>query len=128
MEIFSYMFRSHLKERGITGFVPFATLHTQWSWMRNSGDVVWYHVHMDTEFRTDAEWSDIVEKIRVAADILRFCLHEKTQDNIDTSLWRSRGSYAAWDIDFHASVLLVSVRRQVIDTYGSTLLTTFFLA
>ncbi|KAJ6079352.1 hypothetical protein N7467_009105 [Penicillium canescens] len=107
MEIFSYMFRSHLNERGITGFVPFATLHTQWSWMRSSGDVVWYHVHMDTEFSTHAEWTEIVEKIRAAAEVLRFDLCEKTRDGTDTSLWKSRRSYAAW-ADFHASVLLVS--------------------
>lgn len=127
MEIFSYIFRSHLKERGITGFVPFATLHAQWSWMRDSGDLVWYHVHKDTEFRTDAEWIDIVKKIRAAAKILRFRLHEKTQDDTDPSLWRSPGSYAAWATVFQASVLLVSVSRQVIDTYSNTLLTTFFL-
>jgi hypothetical protein len=128
MEIFSYIFRSHLKERGITGFVPFATLDTQWSWMRNSGDVVWYHVHMDTEFRTDREWTNILKKIRAAAEILRFRLHEKTQDDTDISLWRSPASDAAWPTVYQASVLLVSVSRQVIDTYSNTSLTTFFLA
>lgn len=127
MEIFSYMLRSHLKERGITGFVPFATLDTQWRWMRDSGDLVWYHVHEATDFRTDAEWVDIVKKIRAAAEILRFRLHEKTQDDTDTSLWRSPGSDDAWATVYVPSVLLVSVSRQVINTYGNTLLTTFFL-
>jgi hypothetical protein len=128
MEIFSHMFRSHLSERGITGFVPYATLHTQWSWMRSSGDLVWYHVHIDTEFSTHAEWTEIVEKIRAAAKILRFDLREKTRDGTDTSRWKSRRPDAEWVTDFHASVLLVSVSRQVIETYGNTLLTTFFLA
>ncbi|KAJ5294372.1 hypothetical protein N7508_009193 [Penicillium antarcticum] len=80
MEIFSYLFRGHLQERGIRGFVPYATLHTQWSWMQNSGDPVWYHVHIATEFKMNAEWSGIIHEIKAAAEILRLRLQERTQD------------------------------------------------
>jgi hypothetical protein len=82
---------------------------------------------MDTEFSTHVEWTEIVEKIRAVAKVLRFDLREKTRDGTDISRWKSRRSHAAWE-DFYASVLLVSVSRQVIETYGNTLLTTFFLA
>lgn len=79
--------------------------------MKNCGDVVWYHVHKDTDFRIDAEWMRIVQKIKATAEILQFHLHEKAEDDTDTSLWRPPRSYATWDTDFYASMTLVSVSR-----------------
>ncbi|KAJ5748603.1 uncharacterized protein N7511_010299 [Penicillium nucicola] len=111
MEIFSFMFRGHLQERGIRGFVPYATLHTQWSWMRNSGDVIWYHVHIDTEFNTDGDWREVIQRIKDAAEVLQLRLQERKED-IDTSRWKSSGSHVAWDTDFHASVALTSQQRS----------------
>lgn len=84
-EIFSYMFRSHLKQRGIQGFVPFATLNTQWIWMRNKRDPVWLRVHINTAFETSGEWGEIITKIKSAAKTLRFELHEKMEDDTHPS-------------------------------------------
>ncbi|CAP91575.1 hypothetical protein EN45_029030 [Penicillium chrysogenum] len=85
-EIFSYMFRSHLNDRGIQGFVPFATLNTQWVWMKTRRDPVWSHVHTSTVFDTDEEWKEIIARIKSAAKTLRFELLEKTADtNISRS-------------------------------------------
>ncbi|CAI7576596.1 unnamed protein product [Penicillium glandicola] len=91
-EIFSYMFRGHLNERGIRGFVPFATLNTQWVWMKNKQDPIWTHVHINTAFETDGEWKEIITKIKCAARTLRFELREKTEDDIDISCWKDLGS------------------------------------
>ncbi|CAG8889575.1 unnamed protein product [Penicillium egyptiacum] len=91
-EIFSYMFRSHLNERGIQGFVPFATLNTQWVWMKSKRDPIWSHVHTSTAFDTDGEWKEIITNIKSAAKTLRFELHEKTEDNINISRWSPGGS------------------------------------
>ncbi|KAJ5365067.1 hypothetical protein N7517_007953 [Penicillium concentricum] len=90
-EIFSYMFRGHLNERGIQGFVPFATLNTQWVWMKNIRDPVWSHVHLNTAFETDGKWKEILTKIKFAAETLRFQLREKTEDDTTTSHWSSLG-------------------------------------
>ncbi|KAJ5207222.1 hypothetical protein N7491_002148 [Penicillium cf. griseofulvum] len=91
-EIFSYVFRGHLDERGIQGFVPFATLKTQWTWMKNKQDPVWCHVHINTPSATDPEWKEIISKIKSAAKTLRFQLREKTEDDTNTSHWSSLGS------------------------------------
>ncbi|KAJ6180263.1 hypothetical protein N7519_010724 [Penicillium mononematosum] len=91
-EIFSYMFRSHLNDRGIQGFVPFTTLNTQWVWMKTRRDPVWSHVHTSTSFDTDGEWKEIIARIKSAAKILRFELHEKTEDDINISRSSSVGS------------------------------------
>ncbi|KAJ5824460.1 hypothetical protein N7447_006800 [Penicillium robsamsonii] len=91
-EIFSYMFRGHLNERGIRGFVPFATLNTQWVWMKNKRDPVWSHVHLNTAFETDGEWKGVVTKIKSAAKTLRFQLREKTEDDTNISPRSSLGS------------------------------------
>ncbi|CAG7951526.1 unnamed protein product [Penicillium nalgiovense] len=91
-EIFSYMFRSHLNDRGIHGFVPFATLNTQWAWMKSRRDPVWSHVHTGTAFDTNGEWKEIIENIKSAAKTLLFELHEKTEDDINISHSSSVGS------------------------------------
>ncbi|KAJ5503057.1 hypothetical protein N7463_005931 [Penicillium fimorum] len=91
-EIFSYMFRGHLNERGIRGFVPFATLNTQWVSMKNKRDPVWSHVHLNTAFETDGEWKEIVTKIKSAAKTLRFQLREKMEDDTNISRRSSLGS------------------------------------
>ena len=88
-EIFSYIFRDHLNERGIHGFISFQTLNTQWVWMRNSGNLDWFHVHIGTAFETNRDWREIISKVNSAAETLRFHLREKTVDNIDTSRWKS---------------------------------------
>ena len=85
--IFSYIFRSHLNQRGIQGFIPFATLNTQWIWMRNKRDPVWFCVHINTAFDTGGEWKEIITKVKSAAKILRFELHEKMKDDTHTSRW-----------------------------------------
>ncbi|KAJ5788137.1 hypothetical protein N7457_003127 [Penicillium paradoxum] len=84
-EIFSYIFREHLNERGIRGFVPFSTLNTQWSWMKHERNPVWCHVHIDTAFDNHADWKEIITKIKSTAKILRFHLREKMEDSIDTT-------------------------------------------
>lgn len=91
-EIFSYMFRSHLNERGIQGFIPFATLHTQWVWMKKRRDPVWSQVHMNTTFEANGEWKEIVTKIKSAAKTLQFELREKMEDDTITSCQSSLGS------------------------------------
>lgn len=91
-EIFSYMFRSHLNERGIQGFVPFATLNTQWFWMKKKRDPVWSHVHINTVFEADDEWKEIITKIKSAAKTLRFELREKMGDDTNTLCQSSSGS------------------------------------
>lgn len=90
-EIFSYLFRDHLQNRGIQGFVPFSTLNTQWCFMRNERDPVWCHVHIDTSFETGAEWKEIIETIKSAADILQLPLRE-VENEIDTTRERSLGA------------------------------------
>lgn len=100
-EIFSYMFRSHLNDRGIQGFVPFATLNTQWVWMKTRRDPVWSHVHTSTVFDTDEEWKEIIARIKSAAKTLRFELLEKTAD---TNISRSSSAGA----DDERSITLVS--------------------
>jgi hypothetical protein len=90
-EIFSYMFRGHLDERGIRSFVPFATLNTQWTWMKNKQDPVWSHVYINTLFATDREWKVIVSKTKSAATTSRFQLREKMEDDTNTSRWSSLG-------------------------------------
>ncbi|CAI7587190.1 unnamed protein product [Penicillium glandicola] len=84
-EIFFSMFRDGLRKRGITRFVPGKTLHAQWNWMRNTGDLVWCHVHRDTEFNMDGEWKNITQQIKSTALTLRLPLCEKTEDDIDTT-------------------------------------------
>jgi hypothetical protein len=88
-EIFSYMFRSHLNERGIQGFVPFTTLNTQWVWMKKQRDPV--YVNISTVFEADGEWKEIITKIKSAAKTLRFELSEKMEDDANTSCQSSLG-------------------------------------
>lgn len=89
-QIFSHIFRAHLRGRGIRDFVPFRTLNTQWVWMRNTGSLDWSHVHIETAFETDGNWREILTTIKSAAHTLKLRLREKTVDNIDTSRWKSR--------------------------------------
>lgn len=89
-EIFFAMFRDNLRKRGIRVFVPSKTLHTQWIWMRNTGDLVWSRVHKDTEFDMEGEWKNIIQHIKSTAVTLRLPLREKAADDIDTSLWGTR--------------------------------------
>ncbi|CAI7594349.1 unnamed protein product [Penicillium discolor] len=91
-EIFSYMFRGYLNERGIQGFIPFATLNTQWVWMEKKRDPVWSHVHVKTAFEADNEWKEIVTQIKSAAKTLRFELRERTEDDTNASCQNSLGS------------------------------------
>ena len=81
------MFRDYLRRRGIYRFVPGRTLDAQWNWMRRTGDLVWSHVHRDTEFSMDGEWKSTIQRIKATAVILRLCLHEKREDDIDTTQW-----------------------------------------
>jgi hypothetical protein len=90
-EIFSYIFRSHLRERGIQGFISFATLNTQWTWMRNKRHPVWCHVHIDTPFEDRAEWTDIISTIKTTAVTLRIHRLCERTDDTDISLRQSPG-------------------------------------
>ncbi|KAJ5617446.1 hypothetical protein N7537_002560 [Penicillium hordei] len=83
------MFRSHLNERGIQGFVPFTTLNTQWVWMKKQRDPV--YVNISTVFEADGEWKEIITKIKSAAKTLRFELSEKMEDDANTSCQSSLG-------------------------------------
>ncbi|KUM57596.1 hypothetical protein ACN42_g9591 [Penicillium freii] len=89
-EIFFSMFRDNLRKRGIHRFVPGKTLHAQWNWMRNTGDLIWSHVHRNTEFNMDGEWRDIIQRIKSTALTLHLPLIEKTEDDIDTAQWGTR--------------------------------------
>ncbi|KAJ5944648.1 hypothetical protein N7516_004816 [Penicillium verrucosum] len=89
-EIFFAMFRENLRKHGIHQFVPGKTLHTQWNWMRNTGDLIWSHVHRNTEFNMDGEWRDVIQRIKSTALTLRLPLIEKTEDDIDTAQWGTR--------------------------------------
>ncbi|KAG0158966.1 hypothetical protein PDIDSM_6486 [Penicillium digitatum] len=84
------MFREGLRKRGIHRFVPGKTLHTQWNWMRNIGDLVWSRVHRDTEFNINGEWRNVTQRIKSTALNLRLPLIEKTEDDIDTAQWGTR--------------------------------------
>lgn len=109
-EIFSYIFRSHLHERHIDGFVPFATLNTQWVCMRDHGDPVWHHVHMATEFNKDGEWKGIIAEINSTAQILLLQIQEKDADCVDTSRWGSSALNSAARTQ-RSSPLVVPVSR-----------------
>ncbi|KAJ5879300.1 hypothetical protein N7455_002765 [Penicillium solitum] len=89
-EIFFSMFRDNLRKRGIHRFVPGKTLHAQWNWMRNTGDLIWSHVHRNTEFNMDGEWRDVIQRIKSTALTLHLPLIEKPEDDIDTSQWGTR--------------------------------------
>jgi hypothetical protein len=108
-EIFSKMFRSHLDERGIHGFLPFTTMCTQWTWMRDHGNLVWHNVHIATSFTRDREWKDIVSKINSTAQQLRLQIREKTEDNVDTTLWRPPEPTPALRTKPAPSVVIVAV-------------------
>ncbi|CAG8898141.1 unnamed protein product [Penicillium egyptiacum] len=89
-EIFFSMFRDYLRRRGIHRFVPGRTLDAQWNWMRSTGDLVWSHVHRDTQFNMDGEWKGVIQRIKATAVTLRLPLLEKRADDIDTSQWGKR--------------------------------------
>lgn len=89
-EIFFFIFRDNLRRRDIHSFVPFGTLHAQWIWMRNTGDLVWARVHKETVFDMEGEWKDIIQRIKSTAATLRLHIREKAEDNIDTALWGTR--------------------------------------
>lgn len=84
------MFRDNLRKRGIHRFVPGKTLHAQWNWMRNTGDLIWSHVHRNTEFNMDGEWKDVIQRIKSTASTLHLPLIEKPEDDIDTAQWGTR--------------------------------------
>ncbi|KAJ6110621.1 hypothetical protein N7486_002856 [Penicillium sp. IBT 16267x] len=79
------MFREHLLELGIETDLSYPLLHTQWSGMRLELHPVWFHVHIDTEFRDDAEWKTRISEIKATASQLGVSLQEKAWDNIDKS-------------------------------------------
>lgn len=83
------MFRSHLNERSIPGFIPFATLNAQWVWLKKKRDPVWSHVHMNTAFEANDEWKEIATQIKSAAKTLRFELRERMEDDTNTSCQNS---------------------------------------
>jgi hypothetical protein len=97
-EIFSKIFRSHLNERGIYGFIPFSTLVTQWICMRDHGNLVWYDVHIATRFSRNGEWKGIISKIDSTAQQLWLQIRAKSEDNVDTSLWNRLESTPALPI------------------------------
>ncbi|KAJ5536263.1 hypothetical protein N7513_009449 [Penicillium frequentans] len=83
--VFSEIFREHLLELGINTDLSYPLLHTQWSGMRLESNPVWFHVHVDTEFRNDAEWKTRISEIKATASRLGVYLQEKAWDNIDKS-------------------------------------------
>ncbi|KAJ5774239.1 hypothetical protein N7457_009135 [Penicillium paradoxum] len=116
-EIFFAIFRENLRRRDIRTFVPFGTLHTQWSWMRNTGDLVWARVHKDTEFDVDGEWKNIIQRIKSTAVTLRLSLHEKTEDDIDTTLWGTRViASGPRRLSSASSIVLTTVHKNVPST------------
>ncbi|KAJ5615665.1 hypothetical protein N7537_000779 [Penicillium hordei] len=93
-EIFFSMFRDNLRKRGIHRFVPGKTLHAQWNWMRNTGDLIWSHVHRNTDFNMDGEWRNVIQRIKSTALTMHLPLIEKTEDDIDTAQWGTRMTMA----------------------------------
>jgi hypothetical protein len=88
-EIFRYIFQKHLRERGISGFIPFQTMYAQWTWMRDTGHLDWSHVHMKTDFESSGYWREIIARIQSSAKALKLPLRAKTVDDIDTSRWNA---------------------------------------
>lgn len=89
VRIFSEIFRAHLVQHGFEHEdLPFKTLHTQWHWMRKVSHVIWSHVHMDTEFRLDADWRTTIRQIKSAADRLGISLIQKDVDTVNTALFK----------------------------------------
>ncbi|KAJ5649471.1 uncharacterized protein N7484_003194 [Penicillium longicatenatum] len=68
--------------------LSYPLLHTQWSGMRTEINPVWFHVHVNTGFRNDAEWKTRIREIKETANRLGVSLLEKTQDTIDKSSLR----------------------------------------
>ncbi|KAJ5151358.1 uncharacterized protein N7482_010610 [Penicillium canariense] len=87
--------------------MPYPALNTQWDWMKRTKHPVWYHVHIDTDFRRDGEWGDIIHLIRFTAAQLDIDLPEKISDTITIS---EEEEFDIEDnpIEFMASVLLAS--------------------
>ncbi|KAJ5574383.1 uncharacterized protein N7459_008810 [Penicillium hispanicum] len=85
-QIFCEMFRDDLVKCGFGLDNPsYRVLHAQWTWLKRSGSPVWIHVHRETEFRPDADWSSIINSIEAMAWQLGISLVSKDKDDIDTS-------------------------------------------
>ncbi|KAJ5280681.1 hypothetical protein N7478_006053 [Penicillium angulare] len=110
--IFSEIFRDQLEQRGISGNVTFPVLHTQWYWMRQNGNSVWYHVHMDTQFQPDGEWEPIIRTIKQAADRLGISLSQKAQDETDTSKFGGLDRETGMK-EYLESIMLVKRRGEI---------------
>lgn len=81
--VFSTIFRNDLRHCGFGDQnASYARLHAQWDWLKRQKRPVWHHVHIDTEFRTDREWRDIIHRIRLTAFELGLLLQEKLFDTI----------------------------------------------
>ena len=113
--IFSDLFREHLAQHGFQGRIPYRSLHAQWAWMRRTESAacaIWFHVHKNTEFRTDADWQTKVGEIKAAADRLGLRLIEKERDDIDTS-----NADDSFDVSEHPDEYLESLLLSVRNYY-----------
>lgn len=102
VSIFSAIFKRHLLECGLPrGIASYPTLNAQWYQMRRDCHNVWYHVHVDSEFRRDGEWKTRISLIESTAMRLRISLRRQLSDNIDTSNFKPK----KLDIDYLQTVL-----------------------
>lgn len=111
--VFSEIFREHLLELGIKTDLSYPLLHTQWSGMRLESNPVWFHVHVDTEFRNDAEWKTRISEIKATASRLGVLLQEKAWDNIDKSKSQEFDCENDKSLKAYFESILLSVRTEL---------------
>lgn len=88
-QIFSEFFKEHLLERGFPQrIIPYPDLQKQWNKLRRNNNAVWRYVHLETAFRTDREWKDILHIIKAIASRLNVILNEKHLE--DDEAYRKR--------------------------------------
>lgn len=112
--VFSEIFRQHLLELGIKTDLSYPLLHTQWSTMRQELNPVWFHVHIDTDFRSDAEWRTRITEIKATASQLGVSLQEKAWDNIDKLTPKDFDYENDKKLNAYFESILLSVRTESI--------------
>ena len=81
--IFSETFRNDLIDRGFgSGNPSYRVLHSQWIWMKSTGNPTWLHVHRDSDF---ADWSHVIAQIEATAIQQQIQLIHKEEDDIGKS-------------------------------------------
>lgn len=105
-EVFSHIFRGHLKESNIGWFVPYDTLQAEWLWMKNGEHIDWIRVHNDAAFEASNDCANILRLIQSAAVSLKLQLRSRNPS--DGHTWKLK---PALDGD-GTTHLLVRCRRR----------------